>query len=152
MLRLGGVPEAEIRLAAFLEGSLETNRRDVDSLMNCIPDDESSRYVTLARYRILGSHLRDDTVHATAEVVTVAEQIGDSNTPKQFVTTVRTKVDTLHFALTRMYPGAEWGVCGFSVEGLEFGHTGSDQEAHWTRGTYSWSRVKQIAESVHAAP
>jgi hypothetical protein len=82
--------------------------------------------------------------------VTVAEEIGDPHVAGKYVTTVRTRTDTLHWAMTRNSSG-KWGVCGYSREGLGFGHYGSDRDTRWTPSGFSWARVKQIAESVHAS-
>jgi hypothetical protein len=44
------VPEAEERLRAFLEGSLETSPpTETNALMACVPDGQTDRYLTLAR-------------------------------------------------------------------------------------------------------
>jgi hypothetical protein len=149
----GSVPDAEARLAAFLESALEFNaRQDFESLMACVPDGQTDRYAALARYRVLGSSQRGDTVNTSAEIVTVAEETGDPHVAGGYVTTVRTRTDTLHWAMKADSSSGKWGVCGYSREGLSFGHYGSDRDTRWTPRGFSWARVKQIAESVHASP
>lgn len=92
----------DCRLAAFLAGARVSNARlNFESLMTCDPDGQTDRYVSLAAYRILGSHQRGDTVDAAAEVVTVAEEQGDPHAADRYVTEVRTRVDTLHWVMTR---------------------------------------------------
>jgi hypothetical protein len=152
LLKQGGrVPQAEARLAAFLETSLETSPpTETDVLMACVPDGQTDRYATLARYQVLNSTLRGDSVDASAEVVTVAEEVGDPHAANKYVTTVRTRVDTLHWLMTRDSAAGKWGVCGYPKEGLGFGHYGDDRNTRWEPRTASWARVRQLAESLHA--
>lgn len=142
------VPQAEARLAAFLERALETSpRQDFESLMACIPDGQTDRYVALAHYRVLRSTHQQDTVDVTAEVVTVAEEVGDPHSATGYVTTVRVRRDTLHWVMTR---GANdtWGVCGYPREGIGFGHYGTDRTTRWIPPGFPWARVRQLADSV----
>lgn len=146
----GRVPEAEARLAAFLEGSLETSPpTETNLLMACVPDGQTDRYATLARYQVLNSALRGDSVDASAEVVTVAEEVGDPHAASKYVTTVRTRVDTLHWVMTRDSVTGKWGVCGYPKEGLGIGHYGDDRNTRWEPRTASWAQVRQLAESLH---
>ena len=147
----GRVPEAEARLAAFLEGSLESSPpTETNLLMACVPNGQTDRYTTLARYRVLNSALRGDSVDASAEVVTVAVEVGDPHAANKYVTTVRTHVDTLHWVMAHDTAGDTWGVCGYSKEGLGFGHYGNDRDTRWNPPNWSWARVRQTAESLRA--
>jgi hypothetical protein len=142
------VPQAEAQLAAFLERALETSpKQDFESLMACIPDGQTDRYVALAHYRVLGSTQRQDTVDATAEVVTVAEEVSDPHSASGYVTTVRIRRDTLHWVMTR-HANDKWGVCGYPREGIGFGHYGTDRTTRWIPPGFSWARVRQLADSV----
>ena len=144
------VPEVEMHLAAFLEGSLETSPpTETNLLMACVPDGQTDRYATLARYQVLNSSLRGDSAEASAEVVTVAEEGGDPHVANRFVTTVRIRVDTLHWLMARDSTPGKWGVCGYSKEGLAFGHYGDDRNTRWNPSMASWARVRQLAESLH---
>ena len=59
----GRVPAAEMQLSAFLRSSLETSpATETNALMSCVPDGQTDRYLTLARYRVIDSRLRGDTV------------------------------------------------------------------------------------------
>lgn len=148
--RGGRVPEAEARLAAFLEGSLETSPpAETNLLMACVPDGQTDRYATLARYQVLNSTLRGDSADASAEVVTVAEEVGDPHAANRYATTVRIRVDTLHWVMTRDSTAGKWGVCGYSKQGLAFGHYGDDRNTRWNPASGSWARVHQLAESLH---
>lgn len=147
------VPEAEARLAAFLKGSLETSpATETNLLMACVPDGQTDRYVTLARYRVLNSASRGDSVDASAEVVTVAEEVGDPHAASKFVTTVRIRVDTLHWVMARDSADGKWGVCGYPKEGVGFGHYGDERNTRWTPQNESWARVRQLAESLQVQP
>jgi hypothetical protein len=117
--------------------------------MACVPDGQTDRYATLARYQVLNSALRGDSVDASAEVVTVAEEVGDPHAASKYVTTVRTRVDTLHWVMTRDSTSGKWGVCGYPKEGLGFGHYGDDRNTRWEPRTASWAQVRQLAESLH---
>ncbi len=146
----GRISEVETRLAAFLEGSLETSPPiETNALMACVPDGQTDRYVTLARYQILNSALRGDSADAAAEVVTVAEEVGYPHAAEKYAATVRIRTDTLHWVMTRDSASAKWGVCGYPKEGLGFGHYGDDRNTRWNLPGGSWSRVRQLAESLH---
>lgn len=144
------VPEAEARLAAFLDESLETSPpTETNLLMACVPDGQTDRYETLARYRVLNSALRGDSADASAEVMTVAEEVGDPHFVGKYATTVRIRVDTLHWVMTRDSADSKWGVCGYPKEGVGFGHYGNDRNTRWNPPSGSWARVRQLAESLH---
>jgi hypothetical protein len=143
------VPGAEARLSAFLRGSLETSPpTETNLLMACVPDGQTDRYVTLARYRVLSSASRGDSVDASAEAVTVAEEVGDPHAASKYVATVRVRVDTLHWVMVRDSATGKWGVCGYPKEGVGFGHYGDEQDTRWEPPTASWARVRQLAESM----
>ena len=146
----GRVPDAEERLGAFLEGSLETSPpTETNALMACVPDGQTDRYLTLARYRVLTSALRGDSVDAAAEAVTVAEETGHPHAANRYLTKVRVRTDTLHWVMARDSASHKWGVCGYSKEGFAFGHYGSDNNTDWTPPKETWARVRQLAESLH---
>lgn len=146
------VSEAEVRLAAFLKGSLEISPpTETNALMSCVPDGQTDRYLTLARYRVLGSALRGDSVDAAAEVVTVAEETGSPNVANRYVTRVRIRTDTLHWVMVRDSASKKWGVCGYAKEGFGFGHYGDDVNTDWLPPSETWAHVRQLAESVYTA-
>src|SRR4051794_29532084 len=92
------VPDAEARLSVFLEGSLEVSPpTETNVLMSCVPDGQTDRYLTLARYRVLNSALHGDTVSVAAEAVSVAEETGHPSAPNKYLTNVRVRTDTLHW-------------------------------------------------------
>lgn len=143
------VPQAEARLALFLKGSLETSPpTETNLLMSCVPDGQTDHYLTLAKFQVLGSVLRGDTVDAAAEVTTVADETGAPHAVNRFVTKVRVRTDTLHWDMTRDSSNGQWGVCGYSREGFGFGHNGSDATTRWLPEGESWPRVHQLAESL----
>ena len=149
----GRVADAEAMLREFLEGSLETTSPPIETnaLMACVPDGQTDRYLSLARYRVLESVLRGDSTDASAEVVSVAEETGHPRVANKYLTTVRIRIDTLHWVMTRARGSGRWGVCGYSKEGFGFGHYGTDRLTEWHPATSSWARVRQVAESLHTA-
>ncbi|MEJ7812824.1 MAG: hypothetical protein WKG32_20590 [Gemmatimonadaceae bacterium] len=147
------VQGAEARLAVFLGEALQTNKRyGFDSLMACIPDGQTDRYLALARYRVLGSTLAGDTATAWAEVLTVAEETEDPDIAGRYLAIARTRTDTLRWRMVRDSVSGQWGVCGYSVEGYGFGHYGTDENTGWVPAGGSWGQVRQRADSLRRLP
>jgi hypothetical protein len=120
--------------------------------MGCVPDGQTSVYLTLARYRILDARLVADTVLASSEVVTVAEEEGHPKHPSMFIAKRRVQVDTLHWKLVRVGTSERWGVCGYPAEGYGFGQYGDDANTEWTPRGANWRNVHRLADSIHSAP
>ncbi|HEV7848615.1 MAG TPA: hypothetical protein VGO88_04745 [Mycetocola sp.] len=140
------VPAAEQRLAMFLDRSRLTNELSSDSLWSCWPDGMTETYLALADARVLGSAQHGDTVTAEAEVVSVAYEVP---APKgRYITTVHTRVDTMHWKMTRDSSNGLWGVCDYSLEGWGFGHYGNDAHTTWEPAGYTWARVERMADSI----
>jgi hypothetical protein len=132
----------------FLEHALESKAPlSFEDYMSCLPNGQTDRYVTLAKYRILSTHKAVDSVRAVAEVVTVAEETGHPHKLDHYVTTVRTRTDTVHWTLVRDARG-EWGVCGYSREGVSLGHYGDDTDTDWKPTISSWKRVREIVAEI----
>jgi hypothetical protein len=145
------VPEAEQRLAAYLEASLEVGSilpKSVDSLVTCVPEGMVEPLFTLAKYRVLSSAARRDTIDASAAVVTVAKEETDPHVDGRYVTAIRVHEDTLHWSLVRD-SSSRWIVCGISREGYDFGHYGEDRNTTWLPKNGSWEIVRTLADSVH---
>jgi hypothetical protein len=145
------VPDAERRLAMFLEGSQSGSSSGPDSLWSCHPDGMTDRYLTLATSRVLDSSQQGDTVIARAEVTTVASEVGDPKVAYRYVTTVRTRTDTMEWKMTRDSTG-KWGVCDYPLQRVGFGNYGNDAHTTWKPAGYTWSRVERIADSIRARP
>jgi len=146
------VPAAEQRLAAYLEASLEWGsglpKGAADSLMVCVPEGMVEPLYALAKYRVISSTARGDTVEAKAAVVTVARQDGDRHKDGRYLAEIQIRQDTLHWALVKNAHGS-WTVCGISKEGFDFGHYGEDTSTTWTSPGGSWLAVRALADSVH---
>ena len=143
------VPQAEHRLGRYLAAALDTkDNGDPSAYMSCVPMGQTDRYLTLARYRVLNSVLRGDTADVSAQVVTVAEERWAPHAASNYVTTVRIRTDTLHWAMTTDSSTKQWGVCGYPNEGVGFGHYGDDQQTVWTPPGMTWSRVRQMVDSI----
>ena len=142
---------AQIRssLSAFLLASLASSpATETDSLMSCVPDGQTDRYVTLARFQLAQTILRDTTAVASAIVWTVAEEVGDPHKAGRYVSTLRVRLDTLRFKMKKDLKAGTWGVCGYPKEGFGFGHYGNDLNTGWTPTTASWRKAQELADSV----
>lgn len=146
----GRVPEAEQRLAAYLEVSLVSapaTHIELDTLMACVPENMSDPIFSLADYRVLSSRQRGDTADATAVVTTVAEETGDMKAADRRVATERVKQDTLHWTMVRDAKG-RWGACGRSKEGYDFGSYGTDANTRWQPPGASRKTMLALADSI----
>jgi hypothetical protein len=142
------VPEAEQRLAIFLDRSRLTNPLSSDSLWSCHPDGMADTYLALANARVLGSEQHGDTVTAMAEVTSVAYEVQAPN--GRFATTVDPSVDTMHWKMTRDSTTGLWGVCDWSREVWGFGHYGDDAHTTWKPAGYTWARIERMTDSIQA--
>jgi len=147
------VPEAEVRLGAFLEASLESaGERDPDAFMSCVPDGMTDRTLALARYKVLESTRLKDTVYVAAEVKTVAEETQDPKVYAGYLITLHVRTDTLHWRMTRDSASGNWGVCGYSVEGYGFGRYGADSLTKWSPTGASVQRMRALVDSLRGVP
>lgn len=119
-----------------------------ETVMACVPDGQADRNLTLATHRVLPTSLQGDTTGVAAEIVTVAEEVGDPGAVGRYVASLRTQTDTLHWRVVRREGGSEWGVCGYAIEGYSFGHYGGDSNTTWQPLDASWAQALAIADSL----
>lgn len=145
-----GTPQS--RLRDFLAASLESGTpQETTALMACTADGQTDRYLTLASFRVLGATSYRDSADAAAQVVTIAEEEGNPHAAGRYSTSVRVKVDTLHWLMLRDTVNGLWGVCGYSKEGFGFGHYGIDSNTDWRPKKNSWAHLHTLADSIHHA-
>jgi len=150
-VRKSGVPDsaAMSRLALYLKSALITNAVNrEDTLYTCVPDELPERHLALATFRVLGAASSGDSALASAEVTSVAEESLDTVAAISYVTTVRTRVDTLQWEMTRSVKNGQWGVCGFSRNGADFRIYGTDRQTRWIPPGNSWAAVKITAQKL----
>jgi hypothetical protein len=97
----------------------------------------------LARFELLESSFRGDTVVGRAVVTTVADQDVDRIHPGYFVTRLRVRLDTLEWDVLRGDSG-EWVVCN----GLHFGLTAPDSLTTWRPSGASADAARALADSI----
>lgn len=143
----------ESRFDAYLRIAMLTSPVGVpDSLISCDPDGETDNHLALARYRILSSQVQGDSALVTFAATTVAEVRPDTLVANREDATLRVRIDTLHWIMTRDSATKHWGVCGYSTEGVGFTHDSSDENVRWKPAGASWVRARALADSVKAAP
>lgn len=142
------VPDAERRLAAYLQAALKSDSTtDPDNFMACIPDGMTDRTLVPASYRVVASSRVQDTVYASAEITSVAEERRDPDVYYGYIAELRVRTDTLRWRMTRDGTGG-WGVCGYSVEGYGLGRYGVDSLTRWLPAGGSLHRMNELIDSV----
>ena len=137
------------RLRAYLSSALVTNAQNrEDTVYSCVPDYVAQSRYALARFRILGAIQQGDTIRATAEIVSVAQESDAATSRVHYVTHVGVRTDTLHWALTRASPSGSWGVCGYAAEDVDFRILGKDAQTTWQPPGASWASIKRTARSI----
>jgi hypothetical protein len=145
------VPDAERRLAAYLQAALTSDSTsDPDDFMACVPDGTTDRTLVPARYRVVASSRVRDTVYASAEITSVAEERRDPEVYYGYIAELRVRTDTLRWQMIRDGTGG-WGVCGYSLEGYGLGRYGSDSLTRWLPREGSLHRMNELIDSVQRA-
>jgi hypothetical protein len=145
------VPDAERRLAAYLQAALKSDSTsDPDDFMACVPDGMTDRTLVLASYRVVASSRVRDTVYASAEIASVAEERRDPEVYYGYIAELRVRTDTLRWRMIRDGTGV-WGACGYSLEGYGLGRYGVDSLTRWVPTGGSLDRMNELIDSVQRA-
>jgi hypothetical protein len=142
--------DAARRFQAFLEASRIGNPAPVpDSLIACDPEWAAEQNVALAAYKVVGITGRGDSLTATAQVTTVAEEQKQTNEADGYVLRQRVGSRVLHWTLVRNPATGKYGVCNYSVEGVDFLRASpSAHVTRWIPAGASWTTVRALADSV----
>ena len=132
-------------LVAWLDAAVE--RTDSVPAYDVAGCDEASAFPSplLARYEVMETRLRGDTVVARASVTTVAEQDVDRRSFERFVARQRVRTDVLEWDV--IPTGDGWQVCN----GIRFGYRGADSLTSWLPEGTSIVTARALADSVRAA-
>lgn len=132
-------------LVAWLDASVE--RTDTVPAYDVAGCDEASAFPSplLARYEVMETRLRGDTVVARASVTTVAEQDVDRRSFERFVARQRVRTDVLEWDV--IPTGDGWQVCN----GIRFGYRGADSLTRWLPEGASIVTARALADSVRAS-
>jgi hypothetical protein len=134
-------------LAAYLDASREgsANREKLAELTACPGGADAAQGPMLAKFELLPTASRGDTVVGRAVVTTVAEQDVDRVHPGYFVARMRIRRDTLEWDVLRSGSGG-WVVCN----GLRFGLTAPDSLTAWRPAGASAATARALADSIAA--
>ncbi len=99
----------------------------------------------MAKWGLLSTEIRGDTVVARVVVTTVAEQDIDRRAQDRFVARTRVRTDVLEWDVVPADDG--WMVCN----GIRFGYRGADSLTRWIPEGSSYARAKALADSVRKA-
>jgi hypothetical protein len=139
------VRDAEHAFMGFLNASRDgySGARIVwDTIMGCDPPKEPAFPLTmLARFSVLPSGMRGDTVVASAAVVSVAEQNEDERRPGRYIAMQRVRTDTLEWDVVPDQASGRWLVCN----GIQFGFVGSDSLTIWRGQATSALMARELA-------
>jgi len=134
---------------AFLNESRVTNENHVpDSLFTCDVPGMTDRRIGLASSEVLSVDLRGDSALASAWVVSVADETESGEVADLNVATIDVRTDTLQWRLTRNPQTGRWGVCGYSLEGVDFMWGGRNVRRTWRPQGASLERARAMADSI----